>query len=902
MLAETLPLDWPTTETDLVAIADAATQKQETPDALAAWAVVREKFPANHLAWLRPGELLINQHQLEEADRLLDDGMRRFPAEFWLARWRAKVPDLQGDPAESLARTRALRYAFAGRPVARSDFAGCLLEMGNIRAAEAEAADGLTLFPNFDWLLSIYARCAEASGDNAAAADRWTNLLAYHPAHQAAFAPAVRALAAVGRTQEAVGIAVAGLTLFPNHKALCDALAAIRSSGESGSETAADDESLNERAADLLAAQAQRAEQGEDWHKAERLWFRYRRGMPGRSMGYACGARALLRLGRATEAEIVLAHAGRAWPADPQINTAWAEAALQRQDLDEALRRFQAMQKSFPQDPAGPTGIATVLLRLGRFTEAEQLLHPVIAVSSPANRAAMVCYAQAASARGDWVEAAHRWSDVWAAFPHQAEYHRFLAEALRNADNPTDADSILTDATARFPDDFTTAEQWAETANADCDGPRAIERWTELTRRFPDRASVWLVLAERLQAVGRNPEAESVLGDAILRFPEHPDLRRRHAAAASRRGDFTTAARRNRGGGWTQPPAAPNPVPNPVQGAAPAWIALALATSRDEFLQTRALLRSLLAHCEKGSCPDLLISVTNEQECDDLKSMLAEEPGLAATIKWIIQRNAAPTALREAIPDVPRLGISLSEARARHARNYQRLHLVSAAVARGCDLVAVLDNRSRMFRGANLTAALRDLAARREFRYRRSASMDSAEAAGHAASVRSAWPSVAPGHMLLRADGRRDNIRLYHRDAFFSFADHLTRLGSIYWHERTPDALRNEHAWRLASRLLPGGDDWAAFQAWSVGASASPYRLTALDDIADLFDVPADADLWTQARASGFDRRFLQAVTPPFVPPTADATLLAMIADCLSPTTCLMCPDDGAVLSGSPGA
>jgi predicted Zn-dependent protease len=924
MIVDNLNSEPPEAHSAFVAIAEAAAQRQQTLDALAAWAAVRDRFSNNPRAWARPGQLLLNLGRFDEADALLGEGVRRFPTDFWIARSLARVAEQQGDRVEALVRARTLRYAFPTMPVAWSDFAGCLLDAGSIRAADSEAEAGLVMFPAFEWLLSVRARCAEAAGDMALAADRWCELLAHHPSHRAAYSPAVRTLAASGRRTEALGIALAGLALFPDLRPLHQALAepalaeqgafeqapieqvpieqALAERGLDEMEAPADtgmplaETPLDDEAAAAMAARADDAERAGDWRAAERLWFRYRRDRPNSAAGYAGGARALLRLGRTAEAEIVLAHAMQVAPADP-LMPVWSEAALQRQDLAEALRRFQVWRNDFPQafavDPAAAGGLADVLLRLGRVGEVENELAHMRGLV-PTDLALATCYAEAASLRGDWTEAVRRWSDVWAGFPDHPTGHLRLAEAMQQVGNLADADAILADATERFPDDRTVAERWAEAAQANHDGEFSVVRWTAVCQRFPDHLPAWLARAERLQAIGRNAEAERVLSDVAARFPASQAVCQRHAAAASRRRDFTAAAQRSPSGGWTQPPMADS-----APAGTPERVAVAVATSREAFAATLGLLRSLFNHCTPNSCPALFLSVEDERARAELDSLLAAEPGFdAATTRIIDRQTAAAAAIRTAMPDVPPRGMSLAAAQRHHAGNYQRLQLVAAAWEHGADLVAVLDHRVRMFRTADLTAALRDAAARREYRFRNGRAAGEQARLVQDASVRSVWPAVSPDHLLFRACGLRDNLRLYRRVEFNGFLAHMRQDRQPCWFGPRMDGLEDDVAFQVASRLMAGADDWVACLAWSLAAMQVPYRLVALDDVADLFGVAAEADLWLQVRSSGFDQRLLRAVAPPVVPPTMDAALLAMIDECLPPASCLMGPAETAWAAG----
>ena len=208
-------------EADLLARGVAV--RREHDDAFRFWSEALSRFPDAPRSWLRTAECMIELRCFAEAEILLDEAVSLFPDHFWLARTRARVARAQDDDIEAYTRCRALRQAFPDNPTSHADFAHLLLDLKQLAAAEAEAKASLALFPNTAWLQHMYARCADEAGDTAAAAGRWTDLLACHPYHEPAYAAAVRALIRVERHDEAVGIARGGLGLFPISSAIRDA-------------------------------------------------------------------------------------------------------------------------------------------------------------------------------------------------------------------------------------------------------------------------------------------------------------------------------------------------------------------------------------------------------------------------------------------------------------------------------------------------------------------------------------------------------------------------------------------------------------------------------------------------------------------------------------------------------
>jgi tetratricopeptide (TPR) repeat protein len=466
-------------EGDLLARADAASVRREHDEALRLWSEARSRFPDAPRSWLRTAEVMIELSRFDEAEAVLDEAVSRFPDHFWLARTRALIARSLGDDVEAYTRCRAVRQAFPDNPAAHADFAHLLLDLKQVAAAEAEAAAGLALFPDLTWLQHMYARCADQAGDTAAAAVRWTDLLIRHPLHEPAYAAAVRALMAVDRLDEAAGIAREGLRLFPNGGATRAAWAEVGKVRAAGGACPF----ASEPAANLLTG-ALSAERAGQWEEAASLWALLREQAPSLGLAYTGGARALLGLGRMAEAEIVLAKARRDLPPDAGVLEAWADAAVQRGAFEDALARFRSFRQAFPTAPHAALGVARALHGLGRLDEADAI-YAELGGSQPSDPFIAQQYAKIAAEQGDWPEAARRWKRVTGAFPDDLPGYWHRAEALGKAERWAEADAVLSDAVARFPEDLETALRWAMSGRRGPDPESGSTRSDVLCRRFP---------------------------------------------------------------------------------------------------------------------------------------------------------------------------------------------------------------------------------------------------------------------------------------------------------------------------------------------------------------------------------------------------------------------------------
>ncbi len=462
----------------LLAAADSAAARGDHDQALQLWSEARGRFPDAAPAWLRAAELMIRLRRFVEAETLLAEAVSRFPNDFWLARTHASVFRHLGDEVEAYTEARALRQAFPDNPTAHADLAQLLLNQKRVAIAEAEAKASLARFPDARWLHHVYARCADQAGDTRAAAARWTELLVRHPDHEPAYAPLVRALIAEGRLDEAAGIARLGLQLLSNSASVREACA----TAEEALPAPAAPSAAQPPAIELLAG-ALRAESSGAWTEAARLWDALRPQAPALARAYAGGARALLRLGRMAEAEIVLAKARRDLPSDAGVLEAWAGAAVERGDLVGALVRFRTLRKAFPGAPGADVAIARTLHALGRLDEADAAFAE-LAERYPAELAVAKDFASVASERGDRTASIRRWTRVTAEFPTHVAGYWHLADALVRAERPADADAVLCSAAARFHDDLETVLRWAMSGRA-TGVPTRID---ELCRQFPELA------------------------------------------------------------------------------------------------------------------------------------------------------------------------------------------------------------------------------------------------------------------------------------------------------------------------------------------------------------------------------------------------------------------------------
>lgn len=86
-----------------------------------------------------------------------------------------------------------------------------------------------------------------------------------------------------------------------------------------------------------------------------------------------------------------------------------------------------------------------------------------------------------------------------------------------------EAEAATQAALARFPDDIGLRIDLARLAQAARDLPAAIDRWAAIRAMRPDMLEAWVQAARAMQESWRHEEADALLCDAMLRFPDAPE-------------------------------------------------------------------------------------------------------------------------------------------------------------------------------------------------------------------------------------------------------------------------------------------------------------------------------------------------------------------------------------------
>jgi predicted Zn-dependent protease len=277
-----------------------------------------------------------------------------------------------------------------------------------------------------------------------------------------------------------------------------------------------------------------------DWpealHRCDALRSRY----PGHPFGYSAGARALQESGDAAAADAMMDHVLRGFPTDIEALLTWADLAVRRRDWEAAIERCATMRDRVPNQVFGYLGGTAALRELQRYAEAEALVQQTTE-QFPNDAAAAHDFARIAQAQRRWSEAATRWTQVQARFPHDPAGWFGAAVCAREAGRRDEENRILGAALERFPDNYAVASEYGFRAIDARDWPEALRRWQLAKSRFPAQPACDAYIALALRHMDRKDEAAAILADAQARFPGALALEIESAWQALNRRDWPAA-------------------------------------------------------------------------------------------------------------------------------------------------------------------------------------------------------------------------------------------------------------------------------------------------------------------------------------------------------------------------
>lgn len=327
------------------------------------------------------------KHLIAQANEALDRDLQGRAREIWAAAY-ARFPDLAmlSQPALDL-----------------------MLRLGLHADAEALLNRAVKRYPNSVEALEGLARLAFERRDHAEALRRTEVLRKKFPNSLKGYWIGAASLSELGRFAEAEALLARGLTFAPD-----DLI--------------------------LRVEHARLAARSEDWDRALERWTYVHE-----TLRHAAGtiglAATLSRLARYDEADALIAGVVHRSGNDIGIWIASAQIAEQKQDWEEASRRWGVIRSRFPLASTGYLGGLKPLEKLSRRAEAEEIIKAGIE-RIPDDVKLVTEYAMMAHRNGDWPDAAARWAAVRRRFPASQEAYAREADALDALHRPADAAAI----------------------------------------------------------------------------------------------------------------------------------------------------------------------------------------------------------------------------------------------------------------------------------------------------------------------------------------------------------------------------------------------------------------------------------------------------------------------------
>lgn len=198
---------------------------------------------------------------------------------------------------------------------------------------------------------------------------------------------------------------------------------------------------------------------------------------------------------------------------------AWCEESINSRDWAEAIQRWRQFRQVYPNDVWGFVKEAMALANVGAIAPAMQILATALQ-QFPDSEAVDLGFAEIAMLQGDYERAAAYWEKLRAQHPELPWGYNGAAEMLLETGQPAQAERLIEDALAAFPEDSTALVNYARCAQQRDEPAQALSRWRKLATLHP--LIVWghIGEAEALIALGRIEEARATIGLIGEKFPQ----------------------------------------------------------------------------------------------------------------------------------------------------------------------------------------------------------------------------------------------------------------------------------------------------------------------------------------------------------------------------------------------
>jgi FkbH-like protein len=252
------------------------------------------------------------------------------------------------------------------------------------------------------------------------------------------------------------------------------------------------------------------------------------------------GGEALPQHHEPDDADTMIAAVLKRHPGHLDLALLHARTATGRKAWPEAASRWLSLARAFPDVMEGYVAGAEALQAANRLAEAADLVQSGLN-RFPAEWTLHLRAAQIAYARSAWTAEASHWSAALAHQPDATPIAIQLAEALCRAERPAEAETLMAEFMQRFPNDFWPATIHAEIAIRQGRRAEGLQRFRDLTARFPTEPEVYTRGVLGLRAVGGLDEAAALLDIATQHRVESPVLDLTRALVADAKQNWSAA-------------------------------------------------------------------------------------------------------------------------------------------------------------------------------------------------------------------------------------------------------------------------------------------------------------------------------------------------------------------------
>lgn len=417
------------------------------------------------------------------------------------------------DSATALAAWEYVRACFPTESRAYSAAAMLLRKLDRPLEADVLVNDGILRFPNDEKICELHAWMAHGSGDIVRADKCWTDFRIKFPRAFAGYYGGGAIKRARASYEEADAIYETAIHVWPNaHNLLTDYAAVALSRG--------------------------------DVEEASMRWAAVRVKFADRPDGFLHEGRSLRVAGVFDKADAILEEGIRRFPSDVEMRTEYAHVAHQRGDSRESLRRWSVVIDECHGVSEGYVGAARVLVDLGRFAEAQNVLAPAVRVF-PQSLNVLELNATLAHLRQDFVEALVFWRALREHHPNYSGGYVGAINSLLAYSSIDEAEIIAAEAIRRFPADMNIASMWARIPQHLQNWDSSLDRWRSLSDRFPSpQIIIQCGSAQMLAKLERWDEADALLEETILVGGNDLSALRIYAECATERRNFELAETR----------------------------------------------------------------------------------------------------------------------------------------------------------------------------------------------------------------------------------------------------------------------------------------------------------------------------------------------------------------------